>query len=49
MLHELLAGVDMAVDGEGTEAVGEGEVVEGRGVLLELAGAVLGVPHKLNI
>lgn len=48
VLHELLARVDVAVDGEGTEAVGEGEVVQRRGVLLQLATPVLGVPHNLN-
>lgn len=48
MLHELLAGVDMTVDGERAEAVCEGKIVEGRGVLLQLARSVLRVPHKLK-
>ena len=37
MFHKLLAGVNMPIDGERAEAVGEREVVEGRGVLLQLA------------
>jgi hypothetical protein len=48
MLHELLAGINVAKDREWAEAVCEGEIVQGRGVLLKLAPSILGVPHNLN-